>query len=66
MQARPCGIADKRVARFAPQLLLPTHLSQSYLFLTIDLTLGCSVIRLTNHVVTPPLTVEQVKGWLRP
>lgn len=54
----------------APRYLLPMHLSKSYLRRTVDLFTelhGCDVnalIRLPNHVVPPPLTVDQVAACL--
>ena len=59
------------IKRLKPRLLLPMHLSKSYLRRTADLYRelhppACtSIIRLPNHIVPPPLTVEDVKGWLR-
>lgn len=60
------------VARLTPKFLLPMHLSKSYLHHTVDLyrelnpPAGTSVIRMPNHIVPAPLTVEDVKTWLRP
>jgi ribonuclease Z len=57
--------------RLAPQFLLPMHLSKSYLRRTFDLyrevqpPTGTAVIRLPNHIVSQPVTVEDVKGWMR-
>jgi len=59
------------IARLAPRFLLPLHLSKSYLRSTADLYRelsppnGTAVIRLPDHIVPSPLTVEDVKGWLR-
>ena len=58
-------------ARLAPRFLLPMHLSKSYLRNTLDLyqelspPAGTSVIRLPDHIVPAPVTVEDVKKWLR-
>ncbi len=58
-------------ARLAPHFLLPMHLSKSYLYHTVDLyseltpPAGCSVIQLPNHIVPPPVTVEDVQGLMR-
>jgi ribonuclease Z len=58
-------------ARLAPRFLLPMHLSKSYLRRTVDLyqelspPAGTEVIRMPNHIVPEPVTVESVKKWLR-
>jgi hypothetical protein len=47
------------------------HLSKTYLRHTADLyqelspPAGTKVIRLPNHIVPEPVTVEDVKNWLR-
>jgi ribonuclease Z len=57
--------------RLAPRFLLPMHLSKSYLRHTLDLykelnpPAGTAVIRLPNHIVPVPVTVEEVQKWLR-
>lgn len=59
------------VARLSPKFLLPMHLSKSYLYHTVDLyqelspPAGTVLIRLPNHIVPAPLTVEDVTKWLR-
>ncbi|BCS53353.1 MBL fold metallo-hydrolase [Geobacter sp. SVR] len=53
-----------------PCYLLPMHLSKSYLRRTEDIYRelapppDTTVLRLPAHIVPPPLTVEDVKGWL--
>lgn len=57
--------------RLAPRYLLPMHLSKGYLYRTFDLYRelhpppGTTVLRLPNHIVPAPLTVQDVDGWLR-
>ena len=59
-------------ARLAPQYLLAMHLSKSYLRHTSDLyaelepPAGTTLLRLPNHLVPPPITVQDVAAWLRP
>jgi ribonuclease Z len=59
------------LARLAPKFLLPIHLSKSYLRHAVDLyqelspPAGTTVIRMPNHIVPEPVTVEDVKKWLR-
>jgi len=59
------------VARLSPKFLLPMHLSKSYLYHTVDLfqelspPAGTVLIRLPKHIVPEPVTVEDVKTWLR-
>src|SRR6185369_17206119 len=58
-------------ARLSPKFLLPMHLSKSYLYHTVDLfqelspPAGTVLIRLPKHIVPEPVTVEDVKTWLR-
>lgn len=58
-------------ALLAPRFLLPMHLSKSYLRRTVDLyqelspPAGTQVIRLPDHIVPAPLSVEDVRRWLR-
>jgi ribonuclease Z len=68
-----CSVDLNELAgRLTPAYLLPMHLSKSYLYRTVDLyeelhpPAGTGIIRLPNHLVPPPLTVEDVKGWLHP
>lgn len=59
-------------ARLVPRFLLAMHLSKSYLYHTVDLyaelapPAATSLLRLPNHIVPPPLSVEEVTKWLRP
>ena len=59
-------------ARLVPRFLLAMHLSKSYLYHTVDLyaelapPTATSPLRLPNHIVPPPLSVEEVTKWLRP
>jgi ribonuclease Z len=63
---------NELMARLAPSHVIPMHLSKSYLRRSDDLyrelqpPAGTTVIRLPIHIVPPPLTVADVKGWLRP
>ena len=58
------------VDEIRPACLLPMHLSKGYLHRTMDLyqelnpPAGTVVIRLPNHIVPAPVTVEDVKRWL--
>lgn len=58
-------------ARLAPRFLLPMHLSKSYLRRTLDLYQelrppdGTQVIRMPNHLIPAPVTVEDVTKCLR-
>jgi len=62
---------NELAARLTPQYLLPMHLSKSYLRRTFDLyrevhpPADTTVIRLPNHIVPAPVTVEDVMGWIR-
>lgn len=63
---------NELTGKLAPRFLLPMHLSKSYLYRTVDLygelcpPSGTTLLRLPNHIVPPPLMVEDVAGWLRP
>jgi ribonuclease Z len=56
----------------APAYLAPLHLSKSYLRHTVDLyrelspPAGTTLLRLPQHIVPPPLTEHDVRGWLTP
>lgn len=63
---------NELTGKLAPRFILPMHLSKSYLYRTVDLYSelrppeGTTLLRLPNHIVPPPLMVEDVAGWLRP